>query len=132
MMKKNIKSCVILVTALIGLVIYLITSLTGYLGDKPLDTIPLWCTIVGAICIVWSDAQKKLDKDILLVAGALCLIGAMSIFAMGRVQVAEIVWFIPVNRPAAADVCLYLSVAGIAMYLIAVLTAAVKAFTEKE
>jgi hypothetical protein len=130
---KNKKTLVILATALIGLVLYLITSLTGYLVDTPFNVIPVICTVVGAALIVVGDKVKcSLCKDVLLVAGALALIGALSLFAMDRVRVAADVWFIPVNRPASEDVCLYVSLVGVAMYVVSVITAAVKGFCSKE
>lgn len=129
---KNKKTLVILATALIGLVLYLITSLTGYLVDTPFNAIPVICTVVGAALIVLSDKVKCcLLKDVLLVAGALALIGALSLFAMDRVRVAADVWFIPVNRPASEDVCLYISLVGAAMYVVSVITAAVKGFAKE-
>lgn len=129
---KNKKTRFILATALIGLVLYLITSLTGYLVDTPFNVIPVICTMVGAALIVAGDKTEcSLCKDVLLVAGALALIGALSLFAMDRVRVAADVWFIPVNRPASEDVCLYISLAGVAMYVVSVFAAAVKGFAKE-
>ena len=74
---KNKKTLAILVPALIGLVIYLITSLTGYMVDTPFNAIPVVCTAVGMVLIIACDAVKPgIVKDVLLVAGALALIGA--------------------------------------------------------
>lgn len=129
---KNKKTLVILASALVGLVIYLITSLTGYLVDTPFNAIPVVCTAVGMVLIVACDKVKAgIVKDVLLVAGALALIGALSLFAMDRVRVAADVWFIPVNRPASEDVCLYTSLVGVAMYVVSVVTAAVKGFSKE-
>ena len=129
---KNKKTLAILVPALIGLVIYLITSLTGYMVDTPFNAIPVICTAVGMVLIVACDKAKPgIIKDVLLVAGALALIGAVSLFAMDRVRLAADVWFIPVNRPASEDVCLYTSLAGVAMYIISILAAAVKGFAKE-
>ena len=130
---KNKKTLAILVPALIGLVIYLITSLTGYMVDTPFNAIPVVCTAVGMVLIIPCDAVKPgIVKDVLLVAGALALIGAVSLFAMDRVRLAADVWFIPVNRPASEDVCLYTSLVGVAMYIISILAAAAKGFCTKE
>ena len=130
---KNKKTLAILVPALIGLVIYLITSLTGYMVDTPFNASPVVCTAVGMVLIVACDAVKPgIVKDVLLVAGALALIGAVSLFAMDRVRLAADVWFIPVNRPASEDVCLYTSLVGVAMYIISILAAAAKGFCAKE
>lgn len=129
---KNKNTKIILASALVGLVIYLITSLTGYLVDSPFNAMPVICTALGMVLIVaYEKAQDGLIKDVLLVAGALALIGAMSLFAMDRVRVAADVWFIPVNRPASEDVCLYTSLVGVAMYLISILAAAAKGFAKE-
>ena len=128
---KNKKTLAILIAAHIGLVIYLSTSLTGYMVDTPFNAIPVVCTAVGMVLIVLCDGVKPgLVKDVLLVVGALCLIGAVSLFAMDRVRLAADVWFIPVNRPASEDVCLYTSLVGVAMYIISILAAAVKGFAK--
>ncbi len=129
MMKKNIKTSIILIAALIGLIVYLVTSLTGYLVDTPINAIPVVLTAAGMVAIVLCDLVKPgAIKDILLVAGALALIGALSLFAMDRVRLAADVWFIPVNRPASEDVCLYTSIVGAAAYLLSILGCTVKAF----
>ena len=129
---KNKKTLVILAAALIGLVIYLITSLTGYMVDTPFNAIPVICTAVGMGLIIACDkAEPGLVKDVLLVAGALALIGALSLFAMDRVRVAADVWFIPVNRPASEDVFLSLSLVCVAMSVVSVLAAAVKGFAKE-
>ena len=129
---KNKTTIAILIAALVGLVIYLITSLTGYMVDTPFNAIPVICTAVGMVLIVACDKAKcSICKDVLLVAGALCLIGAVSLFAMDRVRLAADVWFIPVNRPASEDVCLYTSLVGVAMYVVSVITAAVKGFAKE-
>lgn len=129
---KNKKTLVILASALVGLVFYLITSLTGYLVDTPFNAIPLLCTLAGMALVWFSDKKEGTLKDLLLVAGALALIGAMSLFAMDRVRVAADVWFIPVNRPQSEDVCLYLSLVGVAMYVISILACAAKDPSVKE
>ena len=100
------------VTALAALVIYLVTSLTGFMADK----------------------MKKPSalKDIVIVLTGFALIGCISFFAMDRVKLAADVWFIPVNRPATEDVALYCSLAGVALYLISFVTVTVKAFSHKE
>lgn len=131
-MKKNIKSSVALLAALVGLAIYLISSLTGFLADKALDFIPVICTVAAMAAIVLGDMKPGLVKDILLIVGGLLLIVAFAQFAMSRVYMAADVYFIPVNYPAAEADCLHLSIAGLAFYLISIVTVAVKAFSAKE
>ena len=60
---KNKKTLVILATALIGLVLYLITSLTGYLVDTPFNAIPVVCTAVGGMTnIILNDYNGLMVK----------------------------------------------------------------------
>ena len=98
------------VTALAALVIYLLTSLTGFMAGKAMNIWPV----------------------VLTVAAIVLLFGCISFFAMDRVKLAADVWFIPVNRPATEDVALYCSLAGVALYLISFVTVTVKAFSCKE
>lgn len=41
-------------------------------------------------------------------------------------------WFIPINRPETKDVALYLSLVGVALYLVSFISVAVKAFSHNE
>ena len=102
------------VTALAALVIYLLTSLTGFMAGKAMN---IWPVVL---------------KDIVIVLTGFALIGCISFFAMDRVKLAADVWFIPVNRPATEDLALYCSLAGVALYLISFVTVTVKAFSHKE
>ena len=112
------------VTALAALVIYLLTSLTGW---------PVVLTVAAIVLLFAADKMKPSAlKDIVIVLTGFALIGCISFFAMDRVKLAADVWFIPVNRPATEDVALYCSLAGVALYLISFVTVTVKAFSCKE
>ena len=114
------------VTALAALVIYLVTSLTGYLKGSAMNIWPVVLT-VAAIVLLFAAL-----KDIVIVLTGFALIGCISFFAMARVDLAADVWFIPVNRPETEDVALYSSLTGVALYLISFVTVTVKAFSHKE
>lgn len=118
------------VTALAALVIYLVTSLTGFMAGN------IWPVVLTVAAIVLLFAADKMKpsalKDIVIVLTGFALIGCISFFAMDRVKLAADVWFIPVNRPATEDVALYCSLAGVALYLISFVTVTVKAFSCKE
>lgn len=122
------------VTALAALVIYLLTSLTGFMAGKAMNTWPVVLTVVAIVLLFAADKMKKPSalKDIVIVLTGFALIGCISFFAMDRVKLAADVWFIPVNRPATEDVALYCSLAGVALYLISFVTVTVKAFSCKE
>lgn len=122
------------VTALAALVIYLLTSLTGFMVGKAMNIWPVVLTVAAIVLLFAADKMKKPSalKDIVIVLTGFALIGCISFFAMGRVKLAADVWFIPVNRPATEDVALYCSLAGVALYLISFVTVTVKAFSHKE
>lgn len=119
------------VTALAALVIYLVTSLTGFMAG---NIWPVVLTVAAIVLLFAADKMKKPSalKDIVIVLTGFALIGCISFFAMDRVKLAADVWFIPVNRPATEDVALYCSLAGVALYLISFVTVTVKAFSHKE
>ena len=124
------------VTALAALVIYLVTSLTGFMAGKAmLLSVTARNVLSSSIPRLFAaDKMKKPSalKDIVIVLTGFALIGCISFFAMDRVKLAADVWFIPVNRPATEDVALYCSLAGVALYLISFVTVTVKAFSCKE
>ena len=124
------------VTALAALVIYLVTSLTGFMAGKAMNIWPVVLTVASSSIprLFAADKMKKPSalKDIVIVLTGFALIGCISFFAMDRVKLAADVWFIPVNRPATEDVALYCSLAGVALYLISFVTVTVKAFSHKE
>ena len=99
------------VTALVALVIYLVTSLTGFMAGKAMNIWPVVLTVVAIVLLFAADKMKKPSalKDIVIVLTGFALIGCISFFVMDRVKLAADVWFIPVNRPATEDVALYLS-----------------------
>lgn len=121
------------VTALAALVIYLFTSLTGYLAGSAMNIWPIVLTVVAIALLFAADKMKaSAVKDIVIVLTGMALIGSISFFAMNRVTLAADVWFIPVNRPETEDVALYWSLAGVVLYLISFVTVTVKAFSHKE
>ena len=121
------------VTALAALVIYLATSLTGYLAGSAMNIWPIVLTVAAIALLFAADKMKaSAVKDIVIVLTGMALIGSLSFFAMNRVTLAADVWFIPVNHPEAEDTTLYWSLAGVVLYLISFVTVTVKAFSHKE
>lgn len=121
------------VTALAALVIYLVTSLTGYLKGSAMNIWPVVLTVAAIVLLFAADKMKPSAlKDIVVVLTGFALIGCISFFAMDRVKLAADVWFIPVNLPEGESTALYSSLAGVALYLISFVTVTVKAFSRKE
>lgn len=121
------------VTALAALVIYLVTSLTGYLKGSAMNIWPVVLTVAAIVLLFAADKMKPSAlKDVVIVLTGFALIGCISFFAMDRVKLAADVWFIPVNLPEGESTALYSSLAGVALYLISFVTVTVKAFSRKE
>lgn len=119
----------------IGLVLYIISGIL--FPSKSTLTFPVFafsaCALVFlAIAAYAAKTLPGLLRDICLVAGGLCVIGAISFFCLGRMDPAADIWFIPVNYPAAEAASLYVSCAGLAFYFIAFLATLLKAFTAKD
>ena len=117
------------VTALVALVIYLVTSLTGFMAGKAMNIWPVVLTVAAIVLLFAADKMKPSAlKDVVIVLTGFALIGCISFFAMDRVKLAADVWFIPVNRPETEDVALYCSLAGVALVIPSMAAASNTAF----
>jgi len=132
---RGIGEIVALVAAAAGLVVYVITSTTGYLAGRAVDPLPIVLTVVAVIALaatVWLRARlAAVLQDILLLASVAMLIVSLSIFILARVPLAADVYFIPVNYPEAEATTLHISFIGLALYLVAVVALIVTAFVAR-
>lgn len=132
--KQSILAWIAVCASLVGLVLYLISGLI--FPAKSVIGFPAIAFTAGALLLlaVIAYAGQTLPgllRDICVVAGGLCLIGAISFFVLNRVDPAADIWFIPVNYPAAEKTSLFISCAGIACYCAAFIAALIKAFSDK-
>lgn len=122
--------------ALAGFVFYLVTSFTGYLAQSTVNPIPIICSVasLALLCACWfaGKSLSPLLRDLLTVAAGVLLIVSFAFFALSRVSLAADVYFIPVNYPQAEETALYLSLVGIALYLVSIITMIVEALSAKE
>lgn len=122
--------------ALAGFVFYLVTSFTGYLAQSTVNPIPVICSVAALVllCACWfaGKSLSPLLRDLLTVAAGVLLIVNFVFFALSRVSLAADVYFIPVNYPKAEETALYLSLVGIALYLVSIITMIVEALSAKE
>lgn len=122
--------------ALAGFVFYLVTSFTGYLAQSAVNPVPIVCSVLALalLCVCWFTAQSlsPLVRDLLAIAAGVLLIVSFAFFTLGRVSLAADVYFIPVNYPQAEETALYLSLAGIALYLVSIVIMIVEALSAKE
>lgn len=140
-MKKTIsKSNLILwgaaAAALVGMIIYIVTSVTGYLATSAMNPLPVICTvaaiIIAAVAAVQEEKIPSVPYDILLVGISVLLLISFYCFILGRVSLAADVYFIPVNYPASEATALHISIVGAVFYLIADIILIVTTFTKKK
>ena len=140
-MKKAIsKSNLILwgaaAAALVGMIIYIVTSVTGYLATSAMNPLPVICTVAAIVIAAVAAVQEKkipsVPYDILLVGISVLLLISFYCFILGRVSLAADVYFIPVNYPASEATALHISIVGAVFYLIADIILIVTTFTKKK
>lgn len=121
--------------ALAGLIIYIVTSVTGYLSASPVNMIPVITTAAAVIlmlAIVF--AGKRLPGiaiDATMLFSVVLLLYSFYEFVVGRVSLAADVYFIPVNYPASEATALHISIAGIVLYVIADIAMIAAAFMKR-
>lgn len=132
--KSNCAVAVSAVAALIGVIVYIVTSTTGYLAASDMNVVPVVATAVAIagmmILFLKEDKINSYAADLTLVVTVILLLVGFYQFVIGRVTLAADVYFIPVNYPASEEVALHISIVGVACYLIAVIAMIVKAFAK--
>ena len=122
--------------ALVGMIIYIVTSVTGYLATSAMNPLPVICTvaaiIIAAVAAVQEEKIPSVPYDILLVGISVLLLISFYYFILGRVSLAADVYFIPVNYPASEATALHSSIVGAVFYLIADIILIVTTFTKKK
>lgn len=122
--------------ALVGMIIYMITSVTGYLAASVMNPIPILCTALSLVMMIavvsMENRLTPVIRDILLIAASVMLLISFAFFVLSRVQLAADVYFIPVNYPASEATALHTSIAGVIFYLIADIAVIVKGFSKED
>ena len=133
--KSGLSVWVALVTAVIGLVVYLVTSFTGYLAGSATNPAPIVCTVIAIVlAVVLAAAGDKLGGgvlDLAVLATTALLIASFALFALGRVSLVADVYFIPVNYPAAEATALHTSIVGLVFELVGIVCGIAAAFSSK-
>ena len=118
------------------MIIYIVTSVTGYLATSAMNPLPVICTvaaiIIAAVAAVQEEKIPSVPYDILLVGISVLLLISFYCFILGRVSLAADVYFIPVNYPASEATALHISIVGAVFYLIADIILIVTTFTKKK
>lgn len=134
--KSNSVTFVAMCAAIVGMIIYIVTSVTGYLAASAVNPWPIICTVVcvallGAAAFM-NEKFTSLSIDLMTAAGLVMLLVSFYLFVMSRVSLAADVYFIPVNYPQAEETALHISIVGVAFYLVALLALIVEGFRKKE
>ncbi len=134
--KSNLVFWIAAIAALIGMIIYIVTSVTGYLADAVMNPMPVICTVIAIIAAAFTAiGEEKVNAvvyDILIVLINVLLLVSFYWFISGRVSLAADVYFIPVNYPASEANALHISIVGAALYLVADIVMIVTAFVKKK
>lgn len=134
--KSNLILWIAAIAALIGMIIYIVTSVTGYLADAAMNPMPIICTVIAIIIAIFAAVgEEKVNAvvyDILIVLINVMLLVSFYWFILGRVSLAADVYFIPVNYPASEASALHISIVGAALYLVADIVMIVTAFVKKK
>ena len=119
--KSNIITLAAMCTALVGMLVYVITSVTGYLAASGMNPWPIICTVVCVALLCTAaflhERFTPLSIDFMIAAGFVMLLVSL--------------YFIPVNYPEAEATALHVSIVGVVFYLIALLALVVEGFRKK-
>jgi hypothetical protein len=133
--KNGLTELIAIAAAVVGLVLYVVTSTTGYLAGRALDPLPVVLTVVGVLLLAADLGLRNrlaaVVRDLLLLAAVAALVGSFALFLLARVPLAADVHFIPVNYPAAEETTLNVSLVGMAFYLVAIVAGIVEAFVAR-
>lgn len=136
--KQTVASWAVLASAVLGLagvIIFLVTSTTGYLKGLPMNSVPVICTFVAiaiaAAVLVFAGKidDRLIDLAVLVIDGL--LIASLMLFVLERITLIADVYFIPVNYPPAEEVSLNISIVGFVFYALSIVAAIVSAFVRK-
>ena len=134
--KSNLVFWIAAIAALVGMIIYIVTSVTGYLATAVMNSMPVICTviaiIIAAFAAVGEEKVNAVVYDILIVLINVMLLVSFYWFISGRVSLAADVYFIPVNYPASEASALHISIVGAALYIVADIVMIVTAFVKKK
>lgn len=133
--KKTGSLLIATIAALAGMIVYIITSVTGYLAASAVNPWPIVCTaasiILLAVIIFLNRRLQAGITDVLVILASILLLVSFYFFVLSRVQLAADVYFIPVNYPASEASALHISIVGVVLYLIADIAVITAAFAGK-
>ena len=84
-----------------------------------------------AVIVLMGAKLSGTAVDVMMLFSIVLLLYSFYEFVIGRVSLAADVYFIPVNYPASEATALHISLAGIALYVIADIAVIVAAFMKR-
>lgn len=116
-----------IILALIGFIIFIVSSTTGYLAGNQINLGVLITSIIalvfGTLLFIFKDSTEKYDTLISIVIGLLLSV-SVCLFIFSRKHLAADVWFIPVNYPEAEETALWVSIVGVGFYILSIIALA--------
>jgi len=123
------------ITALIGMLFYIVTSVTGYLASAAMNPLPVICSLAAigilALLIMLPEKLTAIIYDLAAAAATVLLIISFVFYVLSRVTLAADVYFIPVNYPQSEAAALHISIVGSAFCLLSVIVMLIAAFSNK-
>lgn len=136
--KQNVFGWVALaaaVLALIGMILYITTSTTGFMAGQDMSALPIVFSLIAIIALVITPLfSDRLDGRVvggILFAVVLLLVVSFCVFINARVQLFADVYFIPVNYPEGEGTALNASIVGYVFYVLALVATIVAGFADK-
>ncbi|WEV42028.1 hypothetical protein OZX57_00380 [Bifidobacterium sp. ESL0682] len=132
-LKGSVLECIAVLAALVGVIVYVYTSTTGYMSGSGMSVWPLILTIVAMIAVACkvifmprsrmsaADSSRDILSDVLVMGGEVLLVISFALFVLARVRLAADIYFIPVNYPHSEVTALNISVVGVLFYLVAII-----------
>lgn len=135
-MKTHVAEIVAMAATLIGLVIYIVNSTTGYMAGQGMSVPLIVLSVVAVIALVLRaavrDRLSAVLADALLIAPEVMLLVSFAQFVLARVRLAADIYFIPVNYPASEQTSLNVALIGVGCYLVAIIALVIESFTAKD
>ena len=129
--KTHVSELAAAAATLIGLMVYLVNSTTGYMAGQGLSALVIALSVVAIVALAARAFAGNRLPAVLIGAEVLLLV-SFAQFVLERVRLAADIYFIPVNYPASEQTSLNVALIGVACYLVAILLLVVKAFTAKD
>lgn len=129
-MKKRITTSSIvylvsIILALVGFIIYLVNSTTGYLSGSQLNNwivvLSIIAIILGLLLFVFRNSMEGYESIVMIVIGVLLAV-SVCLFIDERKSLAADVYFIPVNFPQSEADALNVAIVGVAFYIVSIIT----------